>query len=758
MRKLALFVLGYAVAVACAVYFLPAGARLPLGVICILPVLGLWGRAVLRRMRLVLLGACVALMWMCIFDFMWVQPLVALDDQTVMLSGTVIDWPEQTEYGWRVDVRIGGEGAPKGTVRLTCDEQGEGLVPGDRISTVAHCTSVRDPAGRMQLNYAAQGIFLRARAYGDLTVDRPERIPLTLRPVHLSRQLKENIDACFSPDEAPLIKAVVTGDRSGLSDVLYGAIRRAGLSHTTAVSGMHLSYLACFLLLLLGKGKRGSSLLTLPIVLLVAVMAGCTPSVTRAAVMLLFVQLAPLLRREADGPTSLAAALFLILTSDPYSVAGVGLQLSFASMSGLLLASEPIRNRTLEWLCPEERAEQGVFRLWSPVAQVLAGSLGATLSTMLFTTPLTAYYFDQFTLVAPLANLLVLWAISLLFCGGLLLGTLFGLLPGVCSLAAPVVEGAARYVIGVVERLSGLPLASVPAREPFYLLWVLFVYALVLVGVLLPGRKRLWPAVGAGCGALVLAMVLTNWSFYWNDVSVWVLDVGQGQSALIQMSDALVVVDCGGDTSENTGDIAADAVQGLGRSRIDALVVSHYHEDHANGVVHLLERLKVDTVILPDVQPDDPLRGQIVQAAQEQGSLVYLVEEDMTFPIGNGWLNVYAPLGGEDVNELGLTVLFTKGKQDILLTGDMGEQTELALLDHVSLPDVEVMVAGHHGSKYSNSAELLRKVRPDIAVFSSGRYNTYGHPAPETLERFQAVGAQIYRTDHMGTVRIQYAE
>lgn len=758
MRKLALFVLGYAVAVACAVYVLPAGLRFPLGVVCILPVIGLWGRAVLRRTRLVLLGVCVALMWMCIFDTVWVRPVVALDNQTVMLNGTVIDWPEQTQYGWRVAVRIGGEDMPRGTIRLTCDEQGEGLMPGDRISTVAHCTSVRDSAGRMQLSDAAQGIFLRARAYGDLVIHRPDRIPLTLLPVHLSRQLKENIDVCFSPETSPLIKAVVSGDRSGLSDVLYGAIRRSGLSHTTAVSGMHLSYLACFLLLLLGKGKRGSSLLTLPIVLLVTVMAGCTPSVTRAAVMLFFVQLAPLLRREADGPTSLAAALFLILTSDPYSVASVGLQLSFASMSGLLLVSEPIRNRTLEWLCPEERAKQGVFRLWSPVAQVLAGSLGATLSTMLFTTPLTAYYFDQFTLIAPLANLLVLWAISLLFCGGLLLGTLFGLLPGVCSAAAFVVEGAARYVIGVVEWLSELPFASVPAREPFYLVWMLFVYALVLFGVLLPGRKRLWPAVAAGCGTLVLAIVLTNLSFFWNDVSVWVLDVGQGQSALIQMSDAIVVVDCGGDTSENTGDVAADAVQGLGRSRIDALVVSHYHEDHANGVVQLLERLKVDTVILPDVQPDDHLRNRIIQTAWKQGCRVYLVGKDMTLPMGNGWLNVYAPLGGEDVNELGLTVLCTQGEQDVLLTGDMGEQTELALIEHVSLPDVEVMVAGHHGSKYSNCTQLLEKIRPDIAVFSSGRYNTYGHPAPETLGRFQAVGAQIYRTDHMGTVRIQYAE
>ena len=760
MRKLALFVLGYAAATACAVYVLPAGLRLPLGVISVVLMLALGrlGGGLVRRIRIVLLGLCAALLWLCVFDHVWVRPATALDDQTVELTATVIDWPERTDYGWQVEVRTVLGKAVGVKVRLNCDEQGESLAPGDRIRTVAHCTAVRDRAGETRLMDAAKGIFLRARAYGELTVERPDRVPLTLLPAYLTRQLKENIDTCFSSETAPLIKAIVTGDRSDCSDVLDSAIRRTGLSHTTAVSGMHLSYLVGFLLLLLGRGKRSTCLFTLPVIVLVTVMAGCTASVTRAAVMLILVQLAPLLNRESDGPTSLATALFLLLATQPYCVASVGLQLSFASMAGLMLFSEPIRDRILERLCPGENKGDGISRLWSWPARLLAGSLGATLSTMLFTTPLTAYYFGQFTLVAPLANLLVLWAVSLLFCGGLLLGALWSWLSVVCGVAAPVVEWAARYMIAVVERLSRLPFASVPSGEPFYLLWVLFVYALVLLAILLPGRKRIWPAVGAGCCTFALAVLLTNLSFYSGSMGVWVLDVGQGQSVLVRLENALVLVDCGGDASEDAGGIAADVIQSLGRSHIDMLVVSHYHSDHANGVPHLLERLEVDMVLLPDVEPDSALRAQIVQAAQEQGSRVCLVGEDMQIPLGSGQLNIYAPLGGEDVNELGLTVLCTQGKQDVLLTGDMGAETELALLEHAQLPDVEVMVAGHHGSKYSNSTQLLEKVRPDIAVFSAGRYNTYGHPAPETMERFRAVGAQLYRTDHMGMVRITYAE
>ena len=742
VRKLAWFTAGFAAAVGCSVYLLPAGARLPLGVLCVCALILLrriraWDT---RRACCALLGICIGLGWLGVYDRVQVAPAVKLDGQTIRLTGTVTGWPEATDYGWQVDVRVDGH-----RVRLRCDEQGEPLAPGDRITTVAYCTAVRDQA----LRYAAQGIFLRAKAYGELTAVRPERVPVILLPSHLTRQLKENITGSFSPETAPLIKAIVTGDRGDCSEGLENTIRRTGLSHTTAVSGMHLSCLVGFLLLLLGRGKRGTFLLTLPVVVLVSLMAGCTPSIIRAAVMLMLVQLAPLFSRENDGPTALATALLVLLIFDPYSIAGVGLQLSFASMAGLLFLSEPIRDRLLHRLVP--KAGDGILmKLYRRFAYVLANGLSATLSTMLFTTPLTALYFGQFTLIAPVANLLVLWAVSVLFCGGLLVGTF----PGGMFWLTGLIEGAAQYMLGAMQWLVRFPFASVPSREPFYLLWVLLVYAISLLAVFLPGRKRLLPTLTTVALTLVAAVLLTNLSFYAGDMGVWVLDVGQGQSVLVRVEKRLVLVDCGGDAAENAGDIAADVLQCLGRSKLDVLVVSHYHSDHANGVPRLLERLKADTVILPDVEPDSPLRAQILSAARQQGSRIYLVQEDMRVPFASGQLDIIAPLGNADTNELGLAVLCSLGERDVLLTGDMGEETEQKLLQRDILPRVEVMVAGHHGSKYSNSEELLEKVRPDIAVFSAGRYNTYGHPSTQAIGRFEAVGARIYRTDRMGTVRI----
>ena len=212
-------------------------------------------------------------------------------------------------------------------------------------------------------------------------------------------------------------------------------------------------------------------------------------------------------------------------------------------------------------------------------------------------------------------------------------------------------------------------------------------------------------------------------------------------------------MDCGGSGLDDAGDTAADYFQALGLSRIDVVALTHYHTAHANGVARLLERMEVGLLILPDVEPEDPLRQSILALAEEKGVDTLLVADVTTLTLGGAELTIYPPLGAGDANEEGLSVLCTAGEFDALITGDMDEIIEGRLLKYGNLPDLEALVVGHHGSKYSTSEELLLAVRPELAVISVG-YNTYGHPAPETLERIAAAGCQIYRTDWSGTITI----
>lgn len=763
MRKLAIFCAGYGAAVFAAALVLPGGVLLPLGGFCVLicVLLRLLKRCMSNRIRrrafLCCMGMAAGLLWTCGYGALMLEPFRQLDDKTVVLAGTVKDFPQATDYGGSVLVRVELENGVKANTLLYIDEEYMHLQPGDRISTIARCTlATHTKDGEEITYYTAKGIFLTAKAHGELTWERPDRVPLSCVPSYLNRALKQGVDRTFSDQKAALIKAVVTGNRDSLSDSFTSSLQRTGLAHTVAVSGMHLAYLAGFLAMLLGRGSRRAALVSLPVILLFTLVAGCTPSVVRAAIMIIMLQLAPLLGRERDGPTSLGFALLLLLIHNPYAAAHVGLQLSFSAVAGILLFSGGMQERMLRVISLKPSGRNPLRWLWNRFVRFVVSVFATTLGALVFTTPLTAFYFGRVSLIAPISNLLTLWAISAVFVGGMVVGVLANLVPVVAAVAAFPVSLFAKYLCWVIGVLGKIPFASIPLSNVFYLLWLLFLYGVLAFALLIPGRKRLRICLPAAVLTLIAAMLFTNLSFQTGAMTVKVLDVGQGQSVLIRSGKQLVLVDCGGDSYENAGDIAADQIQSVGYTSLDLLVVSHYHADHANGIPELLERISVKEIALPDVEEDSALRKRILEQAQEQGTQVTFVREDTVLPFGEqSLITIYPPIGdGDDTNELGLTVLCSAGDYDVLMTGDMGTSVEKKLVAYAELPDVELMVAGHHGSKYSNSQFLLDTVRPDVAVFSVGGDNPYGHPTPEAMERFRSVGAELYRTDLNGTVSI----
>ena len=641
---------------------------------------------------------------------------------------------------------------------LYLDEQGSQVKPGDRLSTVAHCTlGDRTLAGEEITYYTAKGIFLRAQAYGRLDIQRPERVPIRYWSALLSKELKAGISAAFPKDTAPLIQALVTGNRDGLTDQFTTSLQRTGLSHTVAVSGMHLAFLSGLLTLLLGRGKRSTAVANLVWVVLFCGIAGNTPSVLRAAVMISMLQLAPLFRRERDGATALGLALMGLLAWNPFSAAHLGLQLSFGAVAGILLVSDRIQNGMRSLLRLEGPRKSPVTRLLLVVPDFLVSTLSATLGASLLTVPLVAVYFGYLSLIAPLANLLTLWAVAVLFVAGLWLGVFGVILPGAAAVMAIPFTALARYLDWVVDGMSSLSLAALPMDSFYYRAWVVFLYLMLGAALLIRGKKRILVPLCAGAATLAFCLLCSALAFRAGELTAAVLDVGQGQSVLLRTGDYLTLVDCGGEGQRDPGDVAADYIQAQGMARLDLLVVSHYHTDHANGIPQLLRRIPVGTIALPDVEEGDPLREEIIALAQERGIELYFIRRDTNFDLGEGRsIEIFPPVGqGRQTNELGLTVLASSGGFAALITGDMSGESEKELLAHADLPDIDLLVAGHHGSRDSTTGELLERVRPELAVISAGKGNSYGHPAPETLERLDGVGALIYRTDLQGTVVVR---
>ncbi len=749
MRKLCWFALPFCAAILLACLGLPAPALV--GAIC--AVLGLLAGCLKRLpVCLLCLGVAVGLLWSYGYACLFRAPAEALAGQSIPLQATVLTFPQETSNGsFSMEIQLHSHGISKPKVLLYADSSGANLRPGDAIACTARIQRADHIRGERISYYEADGIYLRANALTPLTVQQPAHRSMRFWPVYLAQAFQQSAQILFPEDISGFMTALLTGDKSELSHSDYTALQRAGAAHIVAVSGLHLSFLAGLLTLLFRRHSKWGAGLTIVLIFFYAAVAGFTPSVTRAAFMIALSLLAPLFGRETDTPTTLSFILLLLLLQNPYAVLSVSLQLSFAAVAGISLAAGTLY-RGMTGFLSEHSAKwrtllRGVYRFF-------AANFSVTLGAMLFTVPLTALHFGSVALISPLTNLISLWAVSDAFFVALPLTALGAVVPGLPSVLALPATLLGRFVLWCAHTLSRLPFANLSMDSLYLRAWLVLVYLLLLLLFLRRYRRPLLPLC-TGIITLCAALMFTRAATLSCPLSVTMLDVGQGQCILLCSGGRTALIDCGGNKG-NAGDLAADHLQTLGISTLDLLVLTHCHDDHANGVPELLERMEVSALILPDLaREESAYRREILTLAEAQGTQVTLLSDHRALNFGESVLTLYAPLSDGGSNEEGLFVLASCGSFDLLVTGDANDFVESLLVKYGSLPDIEVLVAGHHGSKHSTSTQLLDAVTPETCLISSG-YNAYGHPTEETLARLASRDIDIYRTDYMGHLTLRY--
>ncbi len=541
VRRLAWYAGGFSGGVYLAQYLLTgpwllwAGLMsLALGVLTLfLPLDGSAG--VVRRRSVILCAALAAgLGWSWLYVRQAQRPAEELTGWTGPIEAEALDYPTKNDYTTRVLVRLEGVRAYLYGVPMD-------VTPGQRIMGTAE---LRD-ASRIReddiTTFTSKGVFLLAYGKGALTIEQGTSGSPRWYPLRLGRAMQGKLSALFPEDTAGVLAALLTGERSLIPETVSADFNEAGLSHVLAVSGMHCGVLLAFLTRLTGKG-RGRVWTALPILVFYALLTGCRPSVVRACVMIGFLLIGPLFRRESDPPTALLTALMLILAQNPFAAASAGLQLSFASVAGLL------------WLTPKLNAglPKGVrkpktFRdclLW--LLRKILQSFCVTAGALVFTIPLMAWRFGTIAIIAPLSNLLCLPAVWALFCLGLMsaaAGLVFFPLGGLLAIPA---EYLCRWILLVSGWLARIPGHAVYLNNPFLKYWLLYTYALFAAACLFRGtpRRRYALAGALACLTLVLTVRLGA-ARYRSDLDILMLDVGQGQSVALASGGHFALVDCG---------------------------------------------------------------------------------------------------------------------------------------------------------------------------------------------------------------------
>ena len=703
----------------------------------------------LRRVLLVLLPLMVSLLYFSAYRALVRQPVQALCGGEHDFSAAVCDWPEATERGAKVTIRLHGLLGAKAV--YYGDDDLLSLRPGDALSGTAWWNDVAAIGDGDLRQFSSRGVYALLYDRDTLTVQPAPDMPLGYAPQYAAKALRDKLAQLWDdPSVLGFLTAELTGDKSLLPESDYVAMQETGLAHIFAVSGLHCAFLVTLLSLLIPPTHRRTLCAVASAVLVFyMLLTGLSPSVARACVMQLFLLSAPLFRRGSDPLTSLAAALTVILLVNPYAVGSVSLQLSFAATLGMVLLSGRLYKSFTGWYRGRNRAVR--VALFFPAA-----NLAATLGALVFTAPLTAYYFNLLSLVAPLAGLLAVPAAGYAFMSAFVSALLGLVWTPLGHLAGYVPLLLVKYILWVAHLLLAVPYHAVYFTNVYLRVWLLYVYAAFLGCAVTPDGKRKY-ALASALTVLTLAACLwlnSRWQQY-GAFRAAVLDVGQGESVALCSGSEAALVDCGSSNSYvDAGSVAADALQSAGIRRLSAMIVTHYHADHTNGLTEVLTRLPVDTLYLPDIEDEYGVRDRLVSLAAHQGADVVFVTGPTRIALGEAVLTVYPPLlTTGDLNEQGLTALATAGDFDLLITGDMAGQTEQLLAQTYPLPDVEVLVVSHHGSRYSSDESFLRAITPDNAVISVGD-NRYGHPAEETLRRLQAIGATVWRTDQQGSIRI----
>jgi len=719
------------------------------------------------------------------------------DDEKKIISGVIESEPIYKNYRLRFilqsDTFIRGDQTEPvtGKLRVTVSGEFPDISKGDRISFPSRIRSIRNFGNPGGFDYKR---FMAFKGVRGTAYTRGEKIKVLTKndfnkAGFLIQRFQKNIsrvmDDAISGQHKHILKALILGSRSGIPDDLREAFNRTGTGHLLAISGLHIGIVATFSFFIFSwilarfqyflwhaRVKKGAALLSIFPVLFYGLLSGMSPSTQRAVIMVTIFLMTFPFEREQDIVNTISMAAFFILLVFPPALFSISFQLSFSAVLSIVFGLSKIRPFI-------QHKKKKLPRFIQKILLFIAVSFFATVGTM----PIVMSTFNQISLIGLLTNLIAVPLIGFMVVPiGLLSVFIWPVNHFVSTLCIKICGVLLSATVEMLGFASDLPFAAVKTITPN--VFEIICFYLLLWGILNLIKSRgsqgkhtvsLYTRT-AKIITLAASVLLIIDAGYWanhrllhKDLRVTMLDMGQGNAALLELPKGYcMLIDGGGFSSNAVFDvgklIVAPFLWGKKIRTVETLVLSHPNSDHMNGLIYIAKHFNVKNIWSSNEPCNTRSYAEFMKAIQEKGiahPLFSTIQRRQTingidFHILYPKTDFLSTNGkNSNINNNSLVVRAGFNSVSFLFPGDiMADGEREVTAEHGKELNSTILLAPHHGSRTSNTEKFLKAVCPDTVVISAGWKNRFNLPHPDVLNRYTTLGARIYQTGLHGAVSI----
>lgn len=556
--------------------------------------------------------------------------------------------------------------------------------------------------------------------------------------------VEDVFDKYLDEDNSDLVKGIILGDSNYLDDEYLESYREIGLAHILAVSGLHIGIIAgafIFFLSRIGVQKKWNVIITITMIWMYGYAIGFPSSILRANIMFSLLFISGMMAEPYDSINSLFLSFLIILLFQPLSILSVGFQLSYIATFSLLYFPPKLRS------------------FFYPYKNKLIYTVSALLGIYIGILPIQIYYFNGFSLMSIISNILIAPIISfvLILSGALIfINFIFSPIAVFIGIVINTSLNIQSFLVDVLYSVKFLNLYFASPNIVEIILYYILVFTLFNTFEFSRFKRDLNIVI------YIYLIVLVFWIFGLEitdqKLQVDFIDVGQGDSSLIRTRSGDYLVDTGGNLFDDFDvgkNITLPYLQKHGVNKLKGIFITHFHLDHCKGVPLLMESMDIENIFISYKD----IESEVYSSILDSDIPVILLENGDKFKLDkNTLLTVLGPSDIErdrnnSANNLSLVFNLSYYDRDILFTGDAEAEAERLIEDRLER-SVDILKVGHHGSITSSTDTFLAKAKPKIAIISAGRNNLYGHPHDDIISRFENLKCKVYRTDTMGMTRV----